>query len=50
MEASDEAVQEIKDNYEILTSEDSWDFSRVDDLKEQWREFWAGFKELINSF
>lgn len=50
MEARDEAIQEIRNNYEILTSEDSWDFSRVDDLKEQWLEFWAGFKELIHSF
>ena len=49
-EAREEAVQELKDSYDILTSEDTWDFSRVDDMKAQWLEFWAGFKELINSF
>ena len=49
-EARDEAVQEIKDNYDTLTSEEFWDFSRTDDLKQQWLEFYAGCKELINGW
>ena len=50
-ESLNDAIEEIRGNIDILTSEDSWDVEQgTSTLKESWLEFWTCLKELIHQY